>query len=72
MIEIHGLNAHQRILADILWNLDSMDQVNTFFSTLDDEERMEAKTVLEMIILATFDEDNGTSIAKRELKRFML
>jgi hypothetical protein len=72
MIEIDGLNYHQRILADILWNLQTFDQIQSFLETLDDDERQEANTVMTMMTLAVFDQEMGTAMANAQLKRFML
>lgn len=71
-IEIDGLNYHQRILADILWNLDTQEELDAFFDTLDSDELMEAKTILQMMILATMDDVRDTRTAKDILRKFRL
>ena len=56
MIAIEGLNRRQRMLADIIWALDSKDQVLSFISTLPLKDRLEAEVVVEMMIWAYIDE----------------
>jgi hypothetical protein len=61
MIEIQGLNTKQRMLADIIWSLDSQNQVNTFIRSLPHADRLQAQTVCEMMILAFFDQVDEVS-----------
>lgn len=56
MISIEGLNRKQRLLADIIWALDSQDQVANFIRSLPPKDRQEAETVTQMMILAFIDE----------------
>jgi hypothetical protein len=56
MISIEGLNRKQRLLADIIWALDSQDQVTAFIRSLPPKDRQEAETVTQMMILAFIDE----------------
>jgi hypothetical protein len=61
MIEIEGLSTKQRMLADIIWSLDSQNQVNTFIRSLPPADRLQAQTVCEMMILAFFDQVDDVS-----------
>ena len=56
MIEIVGFNKKQRMLADIIWELDTQDQVQAFIRSLPQKDREQAQVVCEMMILAFFDE----------------
>jgi hypothetical protein len=56
MIEIVGFNKKQRMLADIIWALDTQDQVQTFIRSLPKKDREQAQVVCEMMILAFMDE----------------
>ncbi len=56
MITIEGLNKKQRLLADIIWSLDTQDQVQAFIRTLPERDRREAQLVTQMMILAFIDE----------------
>ena len=60
MIEIVGFSKKQRMLADIIWELDTQEQVVTFIASLPQKDREQAQIVCEMMILAFFDEvDTG-------------
>lgn len=56
MITIEGLNKRQRMLADIIWSLDSKEQVTAFISTLPAKQKKEAIVVTQMMVLAFIDE----------------
>ncbi len=56
MIEIVGFNKKQRMLADIIWELDTQDQVQAFIRSLPRKDREQAQVVCEMMILAFMDE----------------
>jgi hypothetical protein len=56
MITIEGFSKRQRVLADIIWALESQQQVEMFISTLPRKQKMEARVVCEMMILACIDE----------------
>jgi len=56
MIEIVGFNKKQRMLADIIWELDTQDQVQAFIRSLPQKDREQAQVVCEMMILAFMDE----------------
>lgn len=56
MITIEGFTKRQRMLADIIWALESQQQVEMFISTLPKRQKQEARVVCEMMILACIDE----------------
>jgi len=58
MIQIEGLNKKQRMLADIIWSLDTQDQVRAFIASLPAKDRIQAQLVTQMMILAFIDEVN--------------
>jgi hypothetical protein len=69
MIQIEGFSTRQRALADIIWSLDTKEQVLAFIATLPLEQRLEAQTICEMMILACIDEvDNVTDEVVELLK----
>lgn len=57
-IKIEGLNAKQRMLADIMWQMNTEEEVKAFIRSLPEADRKQAKTVCEMMILALFDDVN--------------
>ena len=59
MIEItlEGLNARQKVLADMIWACDSKADVENFINCLGTRAlRKEAETIVEMLILATVEQ----------------
>ena len=69
MIEIRGLSALQTDIANKLWGLESLEEVDEFISTLPRSLRIEARTVQEMMIAATLDQYTDTDLAKQILDR---
>jgi hypothetical protein len=65
MITIEGLSRKQKMLADIIWALDSQDQVQTFIASLPPKDRRDAQTVTQLMILAFLDEVTDTTDARR-------
>jgi hypothetical protein len=55
-ITIEGLNRRQTVLADIMWAMNSRDQVQRFIQTLPALQQAEARTVLEMMTAAVYDD----------------
>lgn len=55
-IKIEGLNAKQRMLADIMWQMNTEDEVKAFIRSLPEADRKQAKVVCELMILALFDD----------------
>jgi len=70
MITIDGFTSKQRVLADIMWNMDSKDRVNMFIDTLVPQDQREARTVLEMIILAFTDKVESVDEARVLLQKY--
>jgi len=54
--ELHGLNARQQILADIMWQLEEYDDVQAFIATLPDREACECQTIIEMMQMAVVEQ----------------
>lgn len=72
MIEIDGLNLEQRCIADMIWNMDTQEDVYEFINSLEGNQQRDAVTVLKMIMWATLDQVMETDLAMEELERFML
>ena len=58
MIQIEGLTKKQKMFADIIWSLDTQDQVKAFIESLPEKDKRQAATVCELMILAFIDEVN--------------
>ena len=59
MIEItlEGLNARQKVLADMIWACDSKADVENFINCLGTRAlKKEAETIVEMLIMATVEQ----------------
>jgi hypothetical protein len=56
-ITIEGLNERQKVLADMIWACDSRAQINTLIRSLPTVQLQdEAKSIMEMMILATIEQ----------------
>lgn len=48
-IVITGLNRRQKILADIIWNIEEWDQVEIFINSLPKRDRIDCEGIIEMM-----------------------
>jgi hypothetical protein len=71
-IEIDGLSTRQQKIADLMWSMDTQEEVYSFIESLNDDLQRDAILVLKMILFATLDTVMETDLAKAELERFML
>lgn len=71
-MQIEGLNKTQRALADIMWGMDSKDQVTAFIASLRGQQQRDAQTVLELMLLAIWDECEDTQEANQVIQQFRL
>lgn len=68
-IQVEGLNGRQRILADIMWAMDTPEQVNGFIDSLQGEHQTDARIVMSMMVWAMLDQVNDTDLAIVQLDR---
>ena len=54
--ELHGLNARQQMLADIMQELEEYDQVQAFINTLPRREQVECEGIIEMMKMAVVEQ----------------
>lgn len=71
-IQIEGLSKRQRVLADIMWAMDSADEVSTFIDSLPIDTQREARTVMNLMIWAMLDTVTDTHLAAALLIRYRL
>lgn len=67
-MEIQGLSKLQMELADLLWEMDTLDEVHDFINSLPKRMRGQAKLVLQMITIAAVDDmvsNDDLELAKR-------
>jgi hypothetical protein len=50
-IKLEGLNARQKVLADIMWAIPEWDDVERFIATLPKRDRIECEGIVEMMRL---------------------
>ena len=56
-ITIEGLNARQRVLADIIWACETRKQINAFIRTLPTVDLQdEARSIVDLMIMATIEQ----------------
>jgi len=67
MIQIEGLNAKQRILADLIWGMGSREDVDRFVRTLPEADAVDARIVITMMLWAFLDEVNEVDNSVKEL-----
>jgi len=48
-IKLEGLNARQKMLADIMWELEGYEDVERFMAALPKRERIECQGIIEMM-----------------------
>ena len=56
-ITIQGLNARQRVIADIIWACDTRKQINEFIRSLPTVDLQdEARSIVDLMIMATIEQ----------------
>lgn len=66
-MQIEGLNKTQRALADIMWGMNSKDEVVAFINSLRGNNKQQAQTVLEMMLWAVWDECGEITTETKQL-----
>ena len=63
-IKLEGLNARQRVLADILWSIEEWSDTERFIATLPKREKAECESIVEMMkmeLVESYRKDMGIS-----------
>ena len=68
MINIDGLSVKQKVICEVIWQLDTRDKVDAFVNTLPKKDRMDAEVLVELMILAYIDEVEDVGMAQKLLK----
>jgi hypothetical protein len=66
MIELVGLSTRQVELLEVLWDLDSVNEVQDFLSTLDENDQLECQTLMELLRLELMDESINLLFSYKE------
>ena len=69
---ITGLNHKQKALCEIMWALEEYNAVEAFIATLPKPERLECRTLIQMMIMAFADEITEVNEAKEMLDQFRI
>jgi hypothetical protein len=72
MNTITGLTHKQKALCDIMWALEEYNAVEAFIATLPKAERLECRTLIQMMIMAFADEITEVDEAKEVLDQFRI
>jgi hypothetical protein len=73
MIKIDNLTEYQVEMLDHMWSLDTYEEYQEWMDLLDEEDRILAESLSQMVILAEMDEMIGDcKEAKTVLKKFAL
>lgn len=72
MIEIQGLTPKQVALCDIMWTISSKQGVESFIGTLPKKDAQDARTLIQLMMLAFIDEVEDTQEARKVIQQFRL
>jgi hypothetical protein len=70
-ITVVGFTHKQRMIADLVWNMNSNRQVEDFIRTLPADDAQDARIVVAMITAAALDQVKETDLAKQILVDIM-
>jgi hypothetical protein len=71
-ISIEGLTIRQRVIADVLWSMDTPEEVSSFIDSLSGDTQREARVVMTMMTWAMLDTVNDTNLAVPILEKYRL
>jgi hypothetical protein len=72
MIIIEELTPYQKNLANILWSLETWEQIEFFVQGLNHAGRADAVTVIHLMTAATLDEEFNVAESQQYLSKFRL
>jgi hypothetical protein len=64
MITITHLTPKQKLLLDVMWELDSLDKVKAFIATLPVQDQRDAHGLLQIAIWETIESEDGLDAYK--------
>jgi len=67
-IQIDNLTPRQVVLCDIMWDLDTHENVEAFIATLPRKDARDCRTLIEMMRLSFADQITSTDVATKLLK----
>lgn len=69
-IELHGLTPKQMALADIMWDLQEREAVESFIAALPPAQQRDCRTIIELMQLAFADEITDVAEAQQILAHY--
>jgi hypothetical protein len=58
MVKIEGLNKHQRALCDIIWSIDTQEELLSWVRTLNKDKALEVYVLMQLMMLAYIDDED--------------
>ena len=74
MITLGNLTRKQQVLCEVIWNLDTVEQVLNFVRSLPQKDKEQAQTLYTLMILETLDQEmdiEDLSLAKQVIDKVM-
>lgn len=59
MITIHNLTVKQKLLLDVMWELDSLERVQAFIKTLPPADQRDADSLVKIAVWETIEQEDG-------------
>jgi len=59
MITIHNLTHKQKLLLDVMWELDTMEKVQTFIHSLPKQDAQDAHSLLQIAIWESIEQEGA-------------
>jgi FtsZ-binding cell division protein ZapB len=59
MITIHNLTQKQKMLLDVMWNIENLQQVNDFINSLPYKDKIDARSLLQIAIDESIEHEGG-------------
>ena len=72
MITLENLTRKQKVLCEVIWNLDTSEQVLNFVRSLPQKDKEQAQTLYTLMILETLDQEmdiEDLSLAKQVIDK---
>lgn len=73
MITIPNLTPKQKMLLDVMWNIENISQVNDFINSLPTKDKLDARSLLQIAIVESIEHEGGldeyAEIAKTTLDK---
>lgn len=59
MITIPNLTQKQKMLLDVMWNIENIQQVNDFINSLPQKDKIDARSLLQIAIDESIEHEGG-------------